>query len=154
MKRLLIPLAIFSTVLTGCQTAGPIEPVYGPTNPSPTQAAHASVKYYASMVELKPGMEEKYRRLHSHVWPEVKAAIRQANIRNYSIYVAELNGKRYLFSYFEYIGNNPTADFAGMAKDPATRDKWWPLTKACQIRLPGTAADQQWKPLEQVMHID
>jgi len=45
-------------------------------------------------------------------------------------------------------------DFAGMGKDPTTRDKWWPLTDACQIRLPGTQAGQQWKPIEQVMHID
>lgn len=154
MKKILIPLGALSMALAGCATPGPIEPVYGPTNPTPTQAAHADVKYYGSLVELKPGMEEKYRRLHSNVWPAVKAAIRKANIRNYSIFIAELNGKRYLFSYFEYIGNNPTADFAAMANDPVTRDKWWPLTDACQVRLPGTPAGQQWKPLEQVMHID
>jgi L-rhamnose mutarotase len=154
MNKLVILSLFFSLMLTACQTAGPVAPVYGPTNPTPSQAAQASVQYYASMVELKPGMEEKYRQLHSNVWPEVRAAIRKANIRNYNIYVVELDGKRYLVSYFEYIGTNPKADFAGMAKDPTTRDKWWPLTNACQIRLPGTPPGQQWKPLEQVMHID
>lgn len=147
-------LALLPLALVGCQTTAPMKPIYGPTNPTPEQAASAKVKTYASMVELKPGMEEQYRKLHSDVWPEVKAAIRKANIRNYNIYVTDLGGKRYLFSYFEYIGTNPEADFGSIAKDPTTRDKWWPLTDACQTRLPGTKPGEQWKPLEQVMHID
>jgi len=131
-----------------------VTPIYGPTNPTPTQAAKASVKYYGSVIELKPEMEEKYRKLHSEVWPEVTAAIAKAHIRNYHIFVAELAGKRYLFSFFEYTGTDSEADFAGMAKDPTIRDKWWPLTDACQIRLPGTPTNQQWLAMEQVMHID
>jgi L-rhamnose mutarotase len=154
MNRHHAPLLFFTMALTACQTTGPISPVYGPTNPTPSQAAQTSVKYYASMVELKPGMEEKYRQLHSNVWPEVRAAIRKANIRDYNIYVVELDGRKYLVSHFEYIGNDPSADFASMANDPTTRDKWWPLTNACQIPLPGTPPGQQWKPLEQVMHLD
>lgn len=131
-----------------------VTPVYGPTHPAPAEAARAPVKHYGSVVELKPGMEQEYRRLHAAVWPEVSAAIRKANIRNYNIYVAELGGKRYLFSFFDYIGDDPKADFAVMANDPTTRDKWWPLTNACQIRLPGTPPGEQWKPLEPVMHLD
>ena len=131
-----------------------VAPIYGPTNPTPTQAAQASVKYYGSVIEIKPAMEEKYRQLHSDVWPEVKAAIAKAQIRNYHIFVAELAGKRYLFSFFEYTGTEPEADFGRMAQDPTIRDKWWPLTDACQIRLPGTPTNQQWLAMEQVMHID
>ena len=131
-----------------------ITPIYGPTNPTPTQAAQASVKYYGSVIEIKPSMEEKYRQLHADVWPEVKAAIAKAHIRNYHIFVAELAGKRYLFSFFEYTGTDPEADFALIAKDPTIRDKWWPLTDAYQIRLPGTPKDQQWLSMEQVMQID
>jgi L-rhamnose mutarotase len=41
-----------------------------------------------------------------------------------------------------------------MAQDPTIRDKWWPLTDACQTRLPGTPKNQQWLSMEQVMHID
>jgi L-rhamnose mutarotase len=153
MKKfsLLLP---FILVFAVSRTSAQVAPVYGPTNPTPDQAAQASVQYYGSVIELKPGMEGKYRKLHSDVWPEVKAAIAKAHIRNYSIFVADLDGKRYLFSYFEYTGSDAKADFAGMANDPTTRDKWWPLTNACQIRLPGTPKGQQWMAIEQVMHID
>jgi L-rhamnose mutarotase len=65
-----------------------------------------------------------------------------------------LAGKRCLFSFFEYTGTEPEGDFVRLAKDPTIRDKWWPLTDACQIRLPGTPKDQQWLSMEQVMQID
>ncbi|HTX00735.1 MAG TPA: L-rhamnose mutarotase [Acidimicrobiales bacterium] len=131
----------------------PITPVYGPSNPSPADAARAPVRQYASVVELKPAMEQEYRRLHGDVWPEVRAAIRKANIRNYNIYVAELGAKRYLFSFFEYTGRDPASDFAIIANDPTTRDRWWPITSACQARLPGTPEGEQWMPLERVMRL-
>jgi L-rhamnose mutarotase len=153
MKKLILLLPLILALTASLATAH-VSPMYGPTNPTPTQAAQASVKYYGSMIELRPGMEEKYRKLHADVWPEVKAAITKAHIRNYNIFVAELDGKRYLFSFFEYTGTDSKVDFAGMAKDPTTRDKWWPVTNVCQIRLPGTPKGQQWLPLEQVMHID
>lgn len=132
----------------------PVPPIYGPTNPTPVEAATAPVKYHASMIELKPGMEEKYRQLHANVWPEVVEAIRRAHIRNFNIYIVELDERRYLVSHFEYVGTNIDTDFSSMANDPTTRDKWWPLTDACQIRLPSAPPGQQWTALERVMHLD
>ena len=94
-----------------------------------------------------------YRQLHADVWPEVLAAIKNANIRNYNIFVAELGGKKYLFSYLEYVGDDLEKDFAGIGDDVTTRDKWWPITDGCQRRLPGTPEGEQWKSLEMLMHI-
>lgn len=124
-------------------------PHYGPTNPEPAVIPRT----FCAMVELRPDKEEEYRRLHADVWPEVLAAIRRANIRNYNIYVATVGGRRYLVSHMEYTGSNPAADFATIAKDAVTRDKWWPLTDACQQVLEGTPEGQQWLPLERVMHV-
>lgn len=140
----------------GCAATGPaqVEPVYGPTNPEPAAAEPGDVTRYASIIGLKPGMEEKYRELHADVWPQVRAAIHEANIRNYSIWIAEIDGEKYLFSYFEYTGDDPKADFAKMAEDPTTREKWWPITDAAQRRLPGTPEGQQWKRLERLMVIE
>lgn len=129
-------------------------PIYGPTNPTPEEISHLPVKFFASMVELKPEKEEQYRRLHADVWPEVQAAIRRAKIRNFHLHIAELAGRQYLVSTFEYTGDDPATDFAKMAEDEVTRQKWWPLTDACQIRLPAAPAGRQWMPLEQVMHLD
>ena len=130
-----------------------IAPVYGPTNPAPAEAAQAPVKSYGAVIGLDPAKEREYRELHANAWPEVLAAINRANIRNFNIFITEIDGRRYLFSHFEYTGTNPEADFASIARDPTTRDKWWPLTDACQIRLPGTPAGAQWRSMEQVAHL-
>lgn len=130
-----------------------VEPVYGPSNPAPAPPSSPGVKRFASIVGLDPAKEKLYRELHAEVWPEVVAAIRRANITNYNIYITEIEGRRYLVSTFEYVGTDPEKDFASIAEDPVTRDKWWPLTDACQIRLPGTPAGEQWRALEQVMHL-
>lgn len=131
-----------------------IEPLYGPTNPAPGAAEPGGVTRYTSIVGLKPGAEQQYRQMHADVWPQVKAAIHEANIRNYSIWVIEIDGRKYLLSYLEYTGDDPEADFAKMGRDPTTRDKWWPITDAMQIRLPGTPGGQQWKRLERLMAIE
>lgn len=91
--------------------------------------------------------------MHAQVWPEVVAAIHRANICNFNIFATEIAGRRYLFSHFEYIDTDSEADFASIAKDPTTRDRWCPLTEDCQIRLPGTPAGGQWRALEQVARL-
>lgn len=141
-------------LLGGCHGMPAGETVHGPTNPTAQQQAEQGVLYYGSAIELKPEKEQLYRELHADVWPEVLGAIEQANIRNYNIFVADLGGKRYLFSFFEYHGSDPAGDFARIAADPTTRDKWWPITDACQRRLPGTPEGEQWRSLEMLMHID
>ena len=64
-----------------------------------------------------------------------------------------LGEKKYLVAYFEYTGKDPEADFATIAQDPTTRDKWWPITDDCQVRLAGTPDGEQWKRAEMVMHL-
>jgi L-rhamnose mutarotase len=116
-------------------------------------ASCQSPQYYASVIELIPEKEQLYRDLHADVWPEVKQAIRKANIRDYRIYRAELQGKIYLFSTFTYVGHDFSADMASIAEDETTRDRWWPLTDACQRRIPGTPEGEQWLALEQLMRL-
>ena len=56
-------------------------------------------------------------------------------------------------SHFEYTGTNPKADFASIGNDPTTKNKWWPITDAYQIRLPGTPKGSQWLGMSQGMQI-
>lgn len=126
---------------------------YGTTNPTPEEQAAGGVRRYARIVELLADQEEVYREMHANVWPEVVSALERANIHNYSIHIGDLGGKKYLFSYFEYTGDDPQRDFASIAADAVTRDKWWPITDACQRRVEGTPDGEQWLPLEMVMHL-
>ena len=72
---------------------------------------------------------------------------RKCNIRNYSIYHKD----GYLFSYFEYHGEDLAADMAKMAADPATQ-RWWAICNPCQEPLPTRAPGEWWAQMEEVFH--
>jgi L-rhamnose mutarotase len=111
------------------------------------------VRRFGQVIGLKPGKQLIYNMLHAHPWKPINKMIKECNIQNYSIYETELDGKLYLFSYFEYTGNDFDADTARMAKDQVTQ-AWWKLTDPCQIRLPGTPEGAQWKQIPEVYHLD
>jgi len=104
---------------------------------------------YGSVIRLRPGAYRRYAKLHAAVWPTVLAALKRANVRNYSIY--EKDG--YLFSYLEYTGGNYKADMAKMAADPATQ-RWWsvcmPLQQPLKTRKPG----EWWASMKELFHMD
>jgi L-rhamnose mutarotase len=116
-------------------------------------AKPAKAQRFGSVIGLKADKKDRYNDLHAHAWPEINAMIRECNIHNYSIYETVLEGKLYLFSYFEYIGDDFKADMARMAADPKTQD-WWKETDPCQIRLPDTPDGEQWKGMSEVYHLD
>ena len=39
-----------------------------------------------TIIRLKPGCVEEYKRYHAAVWPEVLSKISECNIRNYSVF--------------------------------------------------------------------
>lgn len=112
------------------------------------------MKRYGSVVEVKDGKLDEYVKLHADVWPEVLAMIRQCNIQNYSIYLRKLpDGKYYLFSYFEYVGDDFDGDMAVMAADPTTL-KWWDVCKPCHEPFEDRAEGEWWASMEEVFHLD
>jgi L-rhamnose mutarotase len=112
------------------------------------------MKRLGSVIELRPEKLEEYRRLHAAVWPDVLQAIKASHIRNYSIYLRKLpDGKTYLFSYFEYMGDDFDADMAKMAADSVTQ-KWWQACKPCHQPLPDRAPGEWWAGMPEVFHYD
>jgi L-rhamnose mutarotase len=108
---------------------------------------------FGSVIELAPDQVDEYRRLHAAVWPSVLARLRQSKIGNYSIYLCPLpSGRTYLFSYYEYGGDDHARDMAALAADPDTQ-AWWKLTEPCQRPLPDRPAGAWWTPLEEVFHL-
>jgi len=104
---------------------------------------------YGSVIKLKPEKETEYKALHANAWPDVLKMIRACNIRNYSIYLKD----GYLFSYFEYHGDNFAADMQKMADDPTTQE-WWKLTDPCQEPLETRQPGEWWVSMEEVFHTD
>lgn len=102
---------------------------------------------YGSVVRLKPDQLEAYKAAHAAVWPGVAEMIRRCHIRNYSIYYRD----GYLFSYFEYTGDDLEADMAAMAADPETQ-RWWAFIKPMQEPVATAGPEEWWAPMEEVFH--
>ena len=105
------------------------------------------------VIGIKQEKIDEYKQLHANVWPAVLEMIKKCNIHNYSIYLGQLEpDKHYLFSYFEYTGDDFEADMKKMAADPLTQ-KWWRVTKPLQQPIEA-CPEGRWMEMEEVFHCD
>jgi L-rhamnose mutarotase len=112
------------------------------------------VERYGMVIGIKPDKIDYYKKLHAAAWPGVLAKIREWHIRNYSIYLREVEKGQYLlFSYFEYTGGDFAGDMARMAADPETQ-RWWKETDPCQSPIPTRGEKEFWSRAEEVFHLD
>jgi len=112
------------------------------------------VERYGMVIGVKPEKIDHYKKLHAAAWPGVLAKIKECHIRNYSIYLREVEKGQYLlFSYFEYTGDDFAADMAKMAADPETQ-RWWKETDPCQSPIPTRGEKEFWSRMEEVFHLD
>ena len=112
------------------------------------------IQRYGMVIGIKPDKIEEYKRLHANAWPGVLKTIRECNIRNYSIYLKEVEpGNYYLFSYFEYTGVDFDADMEKMAADPVTQE-WWEHCVPCVTPIPAAGEGELWAEMEEVFHTD
>jgi len=110
------------------------------------------IERYAQITGIHPEKIPYYKELHAAVWPGVLKRIKECNIQNYSIYLKEIDSKYYLFSYFEYTGNNFEEDMKKMAVDAETQ-RWWKETDPTQVPLPDAAAQNKiWSRMEEVFY--
>lgn len=107
------------------------------------------MKRVGQVIRLRPEKVEEYKKLHAAVWPEINAKIKDCNIENYSIYYRD----GFLFSYFEYVGDDYEADMQKMADDPRTQD-WWAVCKPCQQKVDTAGPDEWWADMEEFYHLD
>jgi L-rhamnose mutarotase len=119
-----------------------------------TAFSDPKVERYGMVIGLKPEKADYYRKLHAEAWPAVLQKIKECDIRNYSIYLKEVEpGRILLFSYFEYTGRNFAADMARMAADPLTQ-KWWKETDPCQYAVPLHGDKEWWSRMAEVFHTE
>ena len=112
------------------------------------------MKRYGTVIGIRDDMIDEYKKLHRVVWPDVLRMIKKCNIHNYSIYLRKLDaGKCYLFSYFEYTGNDFKVDMAKMTADPITQE-WWKLCSPCQIPLEDREEEEWWASMKEVFHCE
>lgn len=101
------------------------------------------------VIRAKPEHLERYKQLHSQPWPQVNEMIKLCNIQNYSIFYRD----GYLFSYYEYTGDDYEADMIKMAADPVTK-QWWELCRPCQEPLVSAKEEEWWSNMDQVYFLE
>ncbi|QJT07572.1 L-rhamnose mutarotase [Oceanidesulfovibrio marinus] len=109
----------------------------------------SNVMRIGGVIKAKPDKIDYYKQLHAAPWPEINDMIKQCNIQNYSIYFKD----DYLFSYFEYTGDDFEADMAKMAADPKTQE-WWAECVPCLTPLETRKEGELWASMEEVYHLD
>ncbi len=108
-----------------------------------------NTRRFGGVIKVKPEKYPYYAQLHANPWPEINAMITSCNISNYSIYFKD----GYLFSYFEYQGENYQEDMQKMAADPATQ-AWWEECIPCLTPLDSRAEGELWASMDEVYHLD
>ncbi|MCA3560761.1 MAG: L-rhamnose mutarotase [Aestuariivirga sp.] len=103
------------------------------------------------VIRLKAEIVPEYKRIHAAVWPEVLKAIRDSNIRNYTIFLKE--PENLLFAYWEYHGTDFGADMKRMADAPRMKE-WWTITDPMQIPFETRKEGEWWAEMEDVFHTD
>lgn len=107
------------------------------------------MKRFGQVVKVRPEKEAYYKELHANPWQGVLDKIKECNIRNYSIYLRD----GYLYSYYEYTGEDYAADMAKMAADSLTQ-KWWAECIPCQQPIDSAKEGENWVEMEEVFHLD
>jgi L-rhamnose mutarotase len=126
----------------------------GPAKAAARAPAKEQPVRYGSVIGVKPEKLDEYLKLHAAAWPEVLQRLKECHFRNYSIYLGKLDdGNLYLFSYFEYTGEDLEADGKRMGADPATK-RWWKLTDPCQIPQKARKPGEHWMTMQEVFHMD
>ncbi len=156
MATLLIGVLIgFGCSQSAKEGAGSAEAAQSPATQSPaTEATPKKVQRFGSVIGVNRDTLDKYIELHKAIWLGVKKMITDCNIRNYSSYLGELDdGNLYLFSYFEYIGDDFDADMQKMKADPTTQ-KWWKETDPLQLPQKNRKEGEYWMTMREVFHQD
>lgn len=117
------------------------------------QATH--VKRYGQVIGIKKEAIPEYKRLHAECWPGVLKKLKECHIKNYSIYLAEVKPDEfYLFSYFEYTGDDFDKEIKEKMVDDPMTIKWWSHTDPLQFKVTTAGPDEWWHKLEEVFHME
>lgn len=127
-----------------------VEDVFFTPGQSKVQPTESRVMRFAQVVGLRSNMVEPYKLIHAHTWPGVLAAIREGNIRNYTIFMANVGAEVYLFAYLEYVGSDFKSDMASIGADPDTK-AWIKFTDdGCQLPLSTRKPGEWWARMDLV----
>ena len=102
---------------------------------------------FGQVGRLRQDKIEIYKKLHAQAWPQVLQIISDCHLQNYSIF---LQGET-VFAYFEYTGEDYSADMKKMAQDPVTQE-WWTHTHPCFIEYAINLESKFYADMQQIFY--
>jgi L-rhamnose mutarotase len=103
-------------------------------------------KRVGMVIQLRPEKLEEYKRLHADSNPGVRDLLVKYHLRNFSIFLQQIEGKWYEFGYYEYTGKDFDADMAKLDAEPRNTE-WLKVCDPMQMPLPGAKG---WTKMERV----
>ena len=103
------------------------------------------MKRIANITRLKDGAADDYRALHEGIWQEIVDAGHQYGLRNFTMF----RHGDYIFSYYEYIGDDFEEDMKNKAKCK-NQAEWQTECSKFKCEIDGKPAI----PLEEFWHND
>jgi len=141
-----IPLAILLIVL---MAIGCMQKESGTDKNIKANEASTDIKRVGMVIKLKPEYIDEYRALHAASYPGVRDLLLKANMRNFSIFLHQLDdGNYYEFGYYEYHGDDFESDMAKLAKEDRNIE-WLKVCDPMQVPLDGYDG---WAEMEQVYY--
>ena len=101
---------------------------------------------YAFKMQLKPGVEDEYKKRHDEIWPEMISVLKEAGVSDYSIFLDEETGQ--LFAFLR----RDEKHLMDALPDKAIVRKWWdwnaPLMEVLTDNEPVSI------PLKEMFHLE
>lgn len=103
------------------------------------------------VIGVRPDRVAEYKALHAEPWPEMDAALKDANIHHYSIFLKE--PENLLFGVWDYRGTDYEGDMKRLGEKGVTK-RWLDLTDPCQSPLASAKPGEWWSFMDCVYHLD
>jgi len=104
------------------------------------------MKKTAFAMKLKPGFADEYKKRHDAIWPELKKAITQSGVFDYSIYLDEESLTLFAVQKIKDCGNPDSQ------KEMEIVRKWWDMMADIMEVNPDNSPVTV--PIQEVFHLD
>ena len=102
----------------------------------------------AFLIYTQPGMAGEYQRRHNPIWPDLRKALKEYGVCNYSIFLH--NDSDFLFGYFE-IDNEEL--FNKIGESEVCR-RWWEYMTEVLVSESENSTKAKEDMLTEVFHLD
>jgi L-rhamnose mutarotase len=104
------------------------------------------LKRVGMVIEIRVESIERYRSLHAEGYRGIRDLLVKFHLRNYSIFLHQIEDRWFEFGYYEYAGRDFHADIAALAEDQRNQE-WLKVCEPMYIPLKGETG---WAKMEQI----